>query len=144
MPAVTERTGGFSHLVLGGHDDETVRAAARLTCQIEGNELVVTVTNQGAGHNFPGERHNRVLLVELFEYSSDGEIVLGRQHVIKDITPFRGESSTEEIRAGGNVTVRFPIVEGAHKGGVRLLYKRFPWIADRDALVVHRQEVSFN
>ncbi|MEO8165956.1 MAG: multiheme c-type cytochrome, partial [Betaproteobacteria bacterium] len=128
MPAVAERTGGTSHVYLGGHDDRTVRSAARLACEVEGDELVVTVENHGAGHNFPGERHNRVLLIEVFEYSSDREIVLGRQRVIKDITPFRGESSTEEIRAGSTSVTRFPVVEGAHSGEVRLLYKRFPWI----------------
>lgn len=143
MPAVADRTNGTSHLTLGGHDDQTVRMAARLTCEVEGDELVVTVENHGAGHNFPGERHNRVLLVQVFEYSSEREIVLGRQRVIKDITPFRGESSTEEIRAGSSAVIRFPVVAGAEVGDVRLLYKRFPWIADREALVVHRQEVLF-
>lgn len=143
MPTVADRAGGTSHLYLGGHDDQTVRSAARLTCKVEGDELVVAVENHGAGHNFPGERHNRVLLVEVFEYSSDREIVLGRQRVIKDITPFRGESSTEEIRAGNTAVIRFPVVEAADTGEVRLLYKRFPWIADRDSLVVARQEVSF-
>ena len=142
MPAVAQRTAGASHRYLGGHDDKTVRQAARLVCQIEGNELVVSVFNEGAGHNFPGERHNRVLLLELFEYAADGQIALGRQHVIKDITPFRGESSSEEIAAGGSTTVRFPVVADAATAKVSLLYKRFPWIADRDALVVHRQEVS--
>jgi len=143
MPEVADRKHGASHVYLGGHDDQTVRQAARLECQVEDGELIVTVANHGAGHNFPGERHNRVLLIELFEYSSDGEIALGRQHTIKNITPFRGESSTEEIRAGSATTVRFPVVEGAHHADVRLLYKRFPWIPDRDALVVHRQEISF-
>lgn len=143
MPAVADRAGGTSHVYLGGHDDQTVRSAARLTCAVEGDELVVTVENHAAGHNFPGERHNRVLLVEVFEYSSDGDIVLGRQHVIKDITPFRGESSTEEIRAGSTSVTRFPVVKGAGSAKVRLLYKRFPWIADRDSLVVDHREVSF-
>ncbi len=143
MPAVAERVGGTSHVVLGGHDDQTVRSAARLTCNVEGDELVVTVENHGAGHNFPGERHNRVLLVEVFEYSSDREILLGRQRVIKDITPFRGESSAEEIRAGSMSVSRFPVVAGADSAEVRLLYKRFPWIADRESLVVDHREVSF-
>ena len=143
MPKVADRAGGTSHLYLGGHDDHTVRSAARLTCKVEGDELVVVVENYRAGHNFPGERHNRVLLVEVFEYSSERDIVLGRQHLIKDITPFRGESSAEEIRAGSTSVTRFPVVEGADSAEVRLLYKRFPWIADRESLVVARQEVSF-
>lgn len=142
MPAVAARANGASHLFLGGHDDQTVRTAARLTCEVEDDELIVTVENYGAGHNFPGERHNRVLLVEVFEYSADGEILLGRQRVIKDITPFRGESSTEEIRAGSSSVTRFPVVEDADSAEVRLLYKRFPWIADRESLVVDRREVS--
>lgn len=136
------RAGGFSHLCLGGHDDEVVRSAATLECEQEDEELVVVVANVKAGHNFPGERHNRVLLVEVVERSSEGEIVLGQQHIIKDITPFRGESSAEEIRPGEAATARFPVVENAAVAEVRLLYKRFPWITDAKALVVHRREVT--
>ena len=141
MPRQEARQGGFSHVCLGGHDAATVRSAATLSCEVQANELVVTVTNRGAGHNFPGERHNRVLLVEVIETSADNEIVLGEQQVIKQITPFRGESSAEEIRAGESSILRFAIVEGAQVANVRLLYKRFPWIRDDGALVVHRQEV---
>lgn len=142
MPANENRGAGFSHLCPGGHDDALVKSAATLVCKQQDGELVVTVTNAKAGHNFPGERHNRVLLIEVIVRSSVGEILLGRQHIIKDITPFRGESSSEEIRAGESAIFRVPIDENASAADVRLLYKRFPWISDDDALVVHREEVE--
>jgi len=143
MPPTTPGGARASHLCLGGHDDELVRSAAQLDCAVGGGELVVSVTNSGAGHNFPGERHNRVLLLEVFEYDAGGEIVLGQQHRIKEITPFRGESSAEQIQAGQTIAARFPVIERAVTAEVRLLYKHFPWISDREALVVRRQEVAF-
>ena len=142
MPVEKSRSVGFSHLCLGGHDDELVRSAAQLICEVRADELLVTVRNLKAGHNFPGERHNRVLLVEVIETSADGDIVFGGQKIIKDITPFRGESSSEQIRAGEAAEMKFEVVEGTNLITVRLLYKRFPWISDRDALVVHQAEME--
>lgn len=142
LPSSAGRAGGFSHHCLGGHDDTLVQSAVTMQCEVQQQQLVVSVTNVGAGHNFPGERHNRVLLLEVMERDAAGAIVLGRQHTIKDITPFRGESSAEEIQAGHTVQASFPIIANAATADVRLLFKRFPWIADREALVVKAQEVA--
>lgn len=142
MPEVQTRPGGRSHLCLGGHDDALVRSGATLNCRIDGDEVVVTVANHATGHNYPGERHNRVLLVQMIERTSDGEITLAEQRTIKDMTPFRGESSAEKIRAGEEFTARFPIVAPAAKAEIQLLYKLFPFYADRDALVVHSAELA--
>jgi hypothetical protein len=142
MGGVASRPGGKSHLCLGGHDDDLVRSGVTMTCRQEGDELVVSVANHATGHNFPGERHNRVLLLQIIERRADGEIALARQAMIKDITPFRGESSSEQIRANETYVARFPVVEPPVTADVQLLYKRFPWPPDREALVVHRAEVK--
>jgi hypothetical protein len=93
------------------------------------------------GHNYPGERHNRVLLLQVIERSPQGEILLGKQEIIKNITPFRGESSADQIAVGQAWQARFPIVATPATAEVALLYKRFPWHADRDALVVHQENI---
>jgi hypothetical protein len=139
---VEGRPGGRSHLCLGGHDEALVRSAATMECTLDGDQLIVRVKNDGAGHNFPGERHNRVLLLQVMEHTSTGEIALAQQKKIKDITPFRGESSAEQIRSGDTFEASFPVVDGAATAKVQLLYKLFPWHPDRDALVVHEQEIE--
>jgi hypothetical protein len=142
LPSLPNRAAGRSHRCLGGHDPDTVRSGALLTCSQEGQELVVAVRNHATGHNYPGERHNRVLLLQVIEREADGTIALAEQRTIKDITPFRGESSAEEVRAGETFTARFPVVRPPVAADVRLLYKAFPWLADRDALIVHQQTVA--
>ncbi len=134
--------GPASHLCRGGHDPGTVRSGVRMECRRSGDELVVSLANETTGHNFPGERHHRVLLVRVIERTPTGEIVLARQEVIKDVTPFRGESSADKIRAGDTAEARFPVVETPVTAEVRLLYKTFPWLPDGDALEVHRAEVK--
>lgn len=142
MPPVKGRPGGRSHLCLGGHDDATVRSGAIMECRQEGGSLVVAVTNHATGHNFPGERHHRLLFLQVIQRKPDGEITLARQERIKGITPFRGESSDEHIRAGQTFRAEFPVVRPPVEAEVRLLYKRFPWEPDWEALVVHEEMLT--
>lgn len=135
-------SGRRSHLYLGSRDPATVRSSATMECRQEGDQLAVAVTNHGAGHNFPGERHNRVLLIQVIQRARDGRITLSRQELIKGITPFRGERSSDQIRAGETYTARFPVVEPPVSAEVQLLYKQFPWYSDRQALVVHEAVVE--
>jgi len=137
-----EDAAGASHRWRGGHDDDWVRFGAEMACRRQGEKLVVTVRNHATGHNYPGERHNRILLVQVLQRQADGRITLAQQAVIKDITPFRGESSAERIRPGATFQAEFPVVEPPVTAEVRLLYKRFPWQSDEDALSVHRQEIE--
>jgi hypothetical protein len=109
-----------------------------MACEQVGQELVVAVRNHATGHNFPGERHNRILLLQVIQRRPDGTITRSEQCTIKALTPFRGESSGEQIRAGETFTARFAVVQPPVTADVRLLYKTFPWMADRDALVVHQ------
>jgi hypothetical protein len=144
MQPTDERRGGRSHLCLGGHDDALVRSGARLACRQEGDEVLVSVTNHATGHNFPGERHNRLLLVEVIEESVEGEITLARQSLIKGITPFRGESSAERLQVDQTFEERYPIIAPAATAKVRLLYKPFPWYSDSDALLVAEATIEIN
>lgn len=145
MPPVADRKAGRSHVCLGGHHAATIRSAARMDCRQEGDELIVSVTNHSTGHNFPGERHNRVLLLRVIERNEAGEIVLYREQRIKDITPFRGESSADKIRADETFAARFPVVEPPVTADVRLLYRAFPWYSsDEKTLIVHQEKLRLN
>lgn len=144
MPAAADRPGGRSHQCLGSHDDALVRSGAKMECRREGDELIVSVTNHATGHNYPGERHNRVLFLQVIERSPAGEIVLAEQALIKGITPFRGESSRERIRIDQTFEARFRVVDPPATADVRLLYKPFPWYPDDQALVVHRRQVELD
>lgn len=142
MQKSATRTGGVDHLCPGGHNDDLVKSGVRMTCERRDDELLISVTNHATGHNFPGERHNRILLLEMIQTSADGAVELAQQAEIKGITPFRGESSAEQIRVDQSFQRRFPVVETAATARVRLLYKRFPWHSDREALVVHEIQYS--
>lgn len=143
LPAVARRDAGRSHLCLGGHDPDTVRSGVRLSCRQQGDELIVRVTNHATGHNFPGERHNRILLVRVVQRNNAGEIMLYNERYIKQITPFRGESSADEIRAGETFEARFPVVEPPVAADVRLLYRAFPWYStDEKTLIVHQKKLN--
>jgi hypothetical protein len=142
MPRVSGREAGRSHRFPAAHDPAMVRSGVRMTCRREADELIVSVANEATGHNFPGERHNRVLLVLVAEYDVKGDLVHLQQEIIKAVTPFRGESSAEEIRAGETFEAGFPIVEPAVTADVRLLYKWFGWYSDEESLLVHRQHLE--
>ncbi len=142
MPALAAESTRRSHSFLGGHDDATVRSGVRMESVKDAQEIIVRVTNHATGHNFPGERHHRTLLVQIIERADDGEVLLSQQDTIKSVTPFRGEASSEKIRSGQTNESRFPIVEQATVAEVKLLYKLFPWYTDAEALVVTRQEVK--
>lgn len=131
-----------SHVCLGGHDAPTIRSGATMECTQVGDQVVVRVTNDNTGHNFPGERHNRILLVEVTERSEAGEITLARQTVIKHVTPFRGESSAERLKIDEIFQTEYPVEPGSVVAHIQLLHKSFPFQSDREAVVVHELQLG--
>lgn len=132
-------SGKVSHACTGSRDAALLRSGVRMRTRLERDLLQVAVTNHGTGHNYPGERHHRVLLVEVMQYDTAGELVAGEQAQIKGVTPFRGESSAEQIRSGETWRHQFVLSPAASRARVRLLYKLFPWLPDREAFVVAEQ-----
>ena len=133
-----------SYVCLGGHEPALIRSGVTMACRRDGEAPVVTATNHATGHNFPGERHNRVLYLQVIERSRAGEITLARQELIKGITPFRGESSAEKLRVAEPLEARFPVVGPPVAAEVQLLYKSFPWYPDRDVLVAPAKRSSWS
>ena len=114
----------------------------QMNCFCEQTEVIVEVTNYGVGHNFPGERHNRTLSLNVIQLDNNAEIQSTQKNLIKGITPFRGESTQDKIKIDQTVRCHFPIMisEGVIK--VSLLLKRFPWLADNEATVVKSIEIA--
>ncbi len=142
MPTLADDTNRRSHFCVGAHDEDHLRSGVEMTCIQKGDELVVAARNHATGHNFPGERHNRILLLQVIQTSEDGTITLSQQDFIKRITPFRGESTAEQIKAGDTYTAKFPVVEPPVTAHVQLLYKMFPYVRDEDAIVVHEKRIE--
>lgn len=132
-------SGKITHACTGSRDAALLRSGAKLHALLEGSQIKVAVTNHGTGHNYPGERHHRLLELEVMQYDASGALVAGQQVQIKGITPFRGESSAERIRSGQTCRYQFKLEPDATLARVRLLYKLFPWLPDRQALIVHQR-----
>jgi hypothetical protein len=132
-------TGQTSHTCTGSRDMALLRSGVRLRTRLQQGGVHVAVTNHRTGHNYPGERHHRVLLLEVMQYDASGALAAGEQVQIKGITPFRGESSAERIRSGETFHHTFALVPEAAQARVRLLYKLFPWLPDREATIVHQR-----
>jgi len=134
---------GRSHDPRGGHDPEMLRRAFSFEVRIEGGEAVATVTNLGAGHNFPGERHFRILQVEARVLDESGRTVDESRRVIKDVTPIRRARRDSDIRAGEKAELRFR--PGIPRGSIvaRLLYKLYPTVLDAEALALAEERREF-
>lgn len=142
MPAVENESSRFSHLCVGGHDTEYIRSGVKLEAHEANGKIMVTVTNHATGHNFPGERHNRVLLLQITQRNKADEITLNLEETIKDITPFRGESSAEQIQIDQAFETSTEIVGNAAHAEIRLLYKPFPWYRIDQAMVLHEKQLE--
>jgi hypothetical protein len=134
---------GRSHDPRGGHDPEVLRRAFTFAVRIEGEEAVVTVANPGAGHNFPGERHFRILMVEARVLDESGRTVDESRRILKDVTPIRRARRDSDIRAGERVELRFR--PGIPRGAIvaRLLYKLYPTVLDAEAQVLAEERREF-
>lgn len=97
--------------------------------------LLVEVSNSNSAHAFPGERHNRVLMLKI-EYFDGDEVVREAYHTIRAVIPFNTPRRNDDIGAGQTYAHRF---EG-HSGPVRisLLHKQVPWILHDGATVVRQ------
>jgi len=113
-----------------------------MKCFQESGEIIAEVTNHGVGHNFPGERHNRTLSINVIQRDNNGEVQSAQKNLIKGITPFRGESTQDKIKIDETIRCHFPIIISKGTIEVSLLLKRFPWLSDDEAIVVTNTEID--
>lgn len=74
-----EREEVHLHNFYGGHDAGVLSRAAKLELKMEGEasarQLLVTVSNTGAGHNLPTASPLRSIALKIFAYDSNGKVL---------------------------------------------------------------------
>ncbi|MFH0946900.1 MAG: multiheme c-type cytochrome [Planctomycetota bacterium] len=135
---------GFMHVYKGCHDLETLQSAGKFVVTREGNELVLSLTNVAAGHNFPTEeRHRAVDMMVRFE-TAPGE--WGEwERAYRFRQPYRDETGPDtQLPAGETKTVRVDWPAGASKAQARLWYRLTPYVTDDDprSTLLFEEEVA--
>lgn len=95
----------------------------------------VEVTNSNPAHLFPGERHNRVLMLRCEALSAAGAVVRTSYHTIRAPMPFGLGRKQLDIAAGGTYVHTFPAQPDSVR--ISLVYKAVPWILHSDAEILH-------
>ncbi len=142
MPEVKRAHGGRgrAHRYPATRDLDVLRSAGKLTVVRENGELVVSLQNHGAGHNFPTEERHRAVDIEVrFDDAAEWTRVWRARQ------PYRDEpGENTQLPAGETKTVRVPIPEGAERARVRLWYRRTPFVGDDDprSMLLEEREVN--
>lgn len=135
--------GRVTHDMRGGHDPSMLAKAFSLDLSVQDGTALVTVANRGNGHNFPGERHFRILKLFVEVLDPSGAVTNEFRTVIKDVSPIRKARLDAKIRAGAAETYAFPLPAGP--GGVRalLLYKLYPSDLDAEGRVLAERRLRY-
>ncbi|MBI1852873.1 MAG: HEAT repeat domain-containing protein [Planctomycetes bacterium] len=79
-----------SHVFPASHSEHQVRSAYQWRAEVKGNEAVVTISNIGAGHNFPTELRQRNVESVILVKDLDGNYVRdSKDNVLVDRMTFR-------------------------------------------------------
>lgn len=160
---------GRSHLMQGGHDRATLAKAYELKSEVQdvaggGKKLVVSVTNVGAGHNFPADARHRALDVVVTLVQADGIEVpprearpYGRERGTarrRYRNPYREETErldnkekwgreNTQILAGETLALEVPFEAGTvSEARVELIYKLTPIMMDDEGVRLHDARVK--
>jgi hypothetical protein len=134
---------GRGHVFPGAHDKGMLTKAGTFALTREGGEVVLALTNTGAGHNFPTEeRHRAVDMVYRFvtKDAPDARWTLAhraRQPYRDESTPVGPGTVTGEdtqLPAGKTKAVRLAIPAGATAIEARLWYRLTPFCDDASPL----------
>lgn len=139
---------GRGHVYAGAHDKAVLLQAGKFTSAREGNELVLSIENVGAGHNFPTEERHRAVDLEYRFLSKDGPIdgdgtggAAGWSRAWRCRQPYRDEpGENTQLPAGQKKVVRVPVPEGAVAAETRMWYRLTPFCDDADARSTLLQE----
>ena len=140
MPSVTREVavGGpvretRSHLFPGGRSLKQLNKAYDYAAHLEGNALVVTITNKGAGHNFPTELKQRSVESFVVVKDKDGKEVARSRMVFRD--PYKRPYGLEllvntQIPSGQSREHRVPLTVAEGTVECQLFYKLYYPIQD--------------
>lgn len=141
------RRRGRGHVFPGAHDAAMLRRAARFEVAVEGGRAVVTVANEGAGHNFPTEERHRAVDV-LYRILPPGAKPARWKPAFTRLYRFRmpyvGEPGEDtQLPAGQVWRGSLPLEEVPPGARVefRLVYKLQPYLPDEKSVVLFEREV---
>lgn len=145
MPEVF-RTGGRrgrDHRFQASHHLPSLQAAARIEAGRDAEGPYVSVTNFGAGHNFPTDERSRAADVQVRWQRDGGDGDWQHLHRFRD--PYRDEIdlTNTQLPSGQTWRARLTPPAGAQGGEVRLLYRTNPFQPDAEAAEVGRARVPW-
>ncbi|MBK7644541.1 MAG: HEAT repeat domain-containing protein [Planctomycetes bacterium] len=122
-----------SHVFPGGRNEAHVRRAYAYEAKIEGNTAVVTITNKGAGHNFPTELKQRAVESLVIVRDAQGQEVARSRMTFRD--PYKRPYGLElpvntQIPSGQSREHRVPIGVAGGTVECQLFYKLYFPIED--------------
>ncbi len=146
MPAVERvrkdgsKSQGSGHVFPGAHDAAMLRKAAEFAASRDGNDIVLTVTNVGAGHNLPTEERHRAVDIVYRIVAAEGPGPWQRawrfrqpyRDEAEPINPGNATAENTQLPAGQSKAIRVPIPAGATAVEARLWYRLTPFCDDAD------------
>lgn len=146
MPAVERvrkdgsRRPGRKHVFEGAHDPASLRKAGEFTVARAGAELVMTLKNVGAGHNFPTEERHRAVDIVYRFVTAAGPGAWQRAYRFRQpyrdeaepVNPGNASGENTQLPAGAQKELRAAIPADAVAAEVRLWYRLTPFVGDDD------------
>lgn len=135
MPEVQRRHGGKGreHVFHGAHDAAMLRKAGTFRAEVHDGELRMTLTNTGAGHNFPTEERHRAVDIVYRFVPRDGAPPAEWTRAWRFRQPYRDEpGENTQLPAGASKEVRVAIPPGTARVQARLWYRLTPFSVDGD------------
>jgi len=133
---------GRKHVWDGCHNVDSLKSAGKFEVKVEAEELVLSLSNVGAGHNFPTEeRHRAVDMMYRFATVEDGKTTFSewlrayrfRQPYRDEMEPINDGNEPGEntqLTAGATKAIRIKIPAGAKAAETRLWYRLTPFVGD--------------
>jgi nitrate/TMAO reductase-like tetraheme cytochrome c subunit len=114
------------HLWPGGHSLDQLRKAVTFGAKREGDEILVSTTNSGAGHKIPADARHRSFNVMVWFYDASGNLVAGPEEMAEYRLYYRQDPTrtTTQIAPKETATARraLPKDLASGKAVVRLYY----------------------
>jgi hypothetical protein len=124
------------HTMPGAHDPAMVKKAASVDASVAGGKLKVTITNDGAGHNFPGGGEREVVLIATVVGADGKEVASYRE-------TFDLRKKDNRIKPNEARVLEFDAKAATGTVKVRLLYKLSPEQDEAKAVVAAEKDVKF-
>jgi hypothetical protein len=143
---------GRGHVFPGAHDPVMLKKAAEFTARHEGADVVLSLTNVGAGHNLPTEERHRAIDMVYRFVTADGPGPWVRawrcrqpyRDEAEPINPGNASAENTQLPAGQSKTVRVVIPAGTKAVEARLWYRLTPFCDDADprSTLLHERRVD--